>query len=455
MKAVGMILGCGALLAIGSCGEASSHLTCGSGTVEIERACLPAGSGGEADAGGRAGADSTSGGSTGAGSSALGGNSVGGAASESHAGSGGGTESLGGSSGDGGGGDTSGAAGAATGGSEEAGGASGNACTTGPIECAPGVAFQASGSFTASGSSDIIALDDTSVLVGNHVANSLDIFDLCSGAVKKSWPLPAAPDDVAFDAGSRTAYVVLRARPSIAKVMLDGPSVTLINLPTLARVLTTGNHGRVFALLDSNGVSATRLSVIDGTGAVVLNTVNGDFQPLIAYDRAADRLLTASDEGVSAFAFVEATSALTSVDYNYLTGGENCRQLVLSPDQRHVVLACGGGNNVTGPSSPYQILDVDPANLQALYGLYNAGYYPGPAAFSPGSSYFYAPGNGDLLVFSVATHAGLGSYSPGLGLGLVDQLSISPSGRVLVSRSGSDSTSVFNWLLLREASDCK
>jgi hypothetical protein len=102
------------------------------------------------------------------------------------------------------------------------------------------------------------------LLVGNHVDQALNIFDLCTGTVKKSWALPAQPGDIAFDASSRTAYVVLRDQAAIAKVELDGTGVALINLPATVVVLATGNDGRVFALLDTPPYPALGVSIIDG-----------------------------------------------------------------------------------------------------------------------------------------------------------------------------------------------
>jgi hypothetical protein len=91
-------------------------------------------------------------------------------------------------------------------------------------------------------------------------------------------------------------------------------------------------------------------------------------------------------------------------------------------------------------------VDVDPADLQVLYGFYSLGYYPFSAVFSPGNKYFYTLGDGVAIVFSVATHARLRSYPM-----RTNQLSISPSGRLLMGREGG----TFSWVTLRESSDCR
>jgi DNA-binding beta-propeller fold protein YncE len=278
----------------------------------------------------------------------------------------------------------------------------------------------------------------------------LNVFDLCSGTVKKSWALPAQPDDIAFDVGSRTAYVALHDQAAIAKVNLDGTGVALINLPAKAVSLTTGNDGLVFALLGTPPYPAPGISIIDGSRAAVLATASGSFSNLLAYDHQSDRLLVGGDGGVQAYSFVEATKELVLAERNPNTGGSNCRQLVVSPDQRHVVLTCGGGNRVGYESGVYQILDVDPANLGTLYGLYNIGYYPDAAAFSPGGRYFFARGEDSVLTFDASTHAPIGSYAM-----RAEQLTVSPSGRVLLSRQGAGNVSVFNWAQLKEPSDCE
>ncbi len=361
-------------------------------------------------------------------------------------------EGVGGSSGGvfGDGGSSAGEAGGGLGGSESAAGASGEPCLTGPIECESGELFAASGTFTTSGSSDLIALSDTTLLVGNHADHELSIFDLCTGTATKSWELPAQPEDIAFDASSRTAYVVLGDEAAIAKVELDGVGVTLIDLPTTVVALTTGNDGRVFALLDAPPFPALGVSIIDGPGAVVLDTVSGNFGSLLAYDHLSDRLLAGDESGVHAFSFVKASNELVFAEQNYNTGGTNCQQLIVSPDQRHVVLTCGGGNTVTQETAPYQILDVDPTNIDVFYGAFDIGPYPDAAAFSPGGRYFYAHGDDSVLVFDGATHAPIGSYPM-----RADQLAVSPSGRVLLSRTGAANVSSFNWAQLNEPNDCE
>ncbi|HXK17309.1 MAG TPA: hypothetical protein VNG33_05895, partial [Polyangiaceae bacterium] len=449
MKLLWVALGvCGILSASDACSDTSSPLTCGSGTADVDGVCLPESAGGVGDTAGTTSEAAGKGDATEAGGGVAQAGSAAGASSATA-----GTFDAGGDL-DGGatGGSNAGEAGAVMAGGEAGAGSDGNACTVGRIDCAPGVPFASSGSFTTSGSSDLIALDDTTALVGNHVNNSLNIFDLCSGTVKKSWPLPAQPQDIAFDARSRTAYVVLREQPSIAKIKLDGAGVTLIDLPKPAIMLTTGNHGRVFALLEDALAPKPAVSIVDGPGATVLNTFYNDYlSNRITYDHEADRLLGASDGGLVAFSFVEATNELVFAQYNHNTGGANCRQLVISPDQRHVVLTCGGGNTVTDSTGAYQVLDTDPGNLEVFYGLYHVGPYPDAAAFSPGGSYFFASGSGGaVLVFDVGTHSRIGEYAM-----RADQLSVSPSGRVLLGRQGEANASIFNWTLLNEPSDCR
>lgn len=439
-----MVVGvCGALFASGACSNASSPLSCGPSTVDVDGVCLPNGAGGADDAA----AGRTSEAEAGARDVVEAGGGAG-----SGAASGGTSDDGGGLNGNAMGGSSAGeAAGGVAG--EGAVGSGGNACRTGRIDCASGAAFAASGKFTVAGSSDLVALDDTTALVGNHVDNTLNIFDLCSGTVQKSWPLPARPDDIAFDAHSLTAYVVLHAQPSIAKIEIDGAGVTLIELPKPAIMLTTGNHGRVFARLEDALPPKPAVSIVDGAGAVVLKTYYDDsLSKLVAYDRLADRLLLGDDGGVEAYSFVEATNDLVFAEYNRNAGGDNCKQLLISPDQRHEILGCGAGNTVTASTAPYQVVDVDPANLNVFYGLFDVGPYPGPAAFSPGARYFfaYSLGADATLVFDVATHAPIGSYAM-----RADQLSVSPSGRVLMSRQGMANVSDLSWTQLKEPSDCR
>jgi len=443
MRRMGVVLGvCGFLAGSGACSDTSSPLTCGRGTAEVDRFCVPNGSGPSGDDAAGTGTEAQSG---------DGGRDDAGGIAGTRFTAAGLSDDMGGSNGDARGGSSSGEAAAGAAGSDAVAGPGANTCKTGRIDCASGVPFAASGMFTTAGSSDLVALDDTTILLGNHVDQALNLFDLCAGAAQKSWPLPSQPEDIEYDAHSNTAYVALRDQAAIAKVELGGADVTLIELPKPALMLATGNHGRVFARLKDGIPPKPGISIIDGPGANLLNTFyNSSLMSLMTYDRRADRLVEGSDSGLQTFSFDEANNELTTGEYNFNAGGSNCRQLVISPDQRHVVLTCGGGSRVTGSTGAYQVLDVDPANLQVFYGLYNIGEYPVAAAFSPGNQYLFAGGSQKVLVFDVATHAPIGSYSM-----RADQLAVSPSGRLLLSREGKANSSVVSWSQVKEPNDCK
>ena len=281
-------------------------------------------------------------------------------------------------------------------------GAAGDACITGPVECAPGVLLPSSGTFTTTGSTDLIALDDTTALVGNRMTPELDIFDSCVGAAQKTWALPATQGDIAFDAASDTAYVVLETQSALAKVTLHDDKVTLITLQSPAKSLALGEDGIVFARLDNDdSLPYYLVSVIDGASEVVLDTVYDNFGPFLAYDGRTDRLLTSGSSGINAFAY-DASKKKDALALDEtasgLVVGDNCSGVLISPNQHHLVVPCGGGNSITSSTPPYQVADFDPAELHRTYGLFNVGAYPTGAAFSPGSKRFFSVNSQDGIV---------------------------------------------------------
>ena len=334
-------------------------------------------------------------------------------------------------------------------------GAAGDACSVGPVECAPGVLLPSSGSFTTTGSTDLIALDDTTALVGNRQTPGLAIFDFCTGAAQKTWALPATPGDIAFDAASDTAYVVLEKQSALAKVRLHDDKVTLITLQSPAKSLALGEDGIVFARLDDdNSIPYFLVSVVDGAAEVELDVVYDNFGPFLAYDARTARLLTTGIAGITAFAFdaSKKKNALTPDEtISGLVVGDSCTGMLISPDQQHLVVTCGGGNPITSSTPPYQVADFNPADPHRTYGLFNLGPYPTNAAFSPGSTRFFSVNSQDgIVAFDVATHVRTRTFRE-----FVDGLAVSPSGRVLQTRSGSDTVSLFGWFVLGEKGDCR
>jgi DNA-binding beta-propeller fold protein YncE len=88
------------------------------------------------------------------------------------------------------------------------------------------------------------------VLIGDTTQNQLDSYDTLSGTMTTSWQLTDAPDDIAFDPASNTAYVALTSTPQLAKVDLGATTVGTIPLNAPAVRLALGNAGTIFAMLD-------------------------------------------------------------------------------------------------------------------------------------------------------------------------------------------------------------
>jgi hypothetical protein len=353
-----------------ACGDsANNSSTCGAGSVRAGGVCVPVGGGaGGAGFGGSAGRSGSGAGGAGrmgseAGESSVGGNPGGFAG----AGDAGNTSGAGGSSGDPSGGADDGSAGedagnaGANGGAAgpaggfggenggaggESGGAAGSDCVEGPVLCPSGAPLPTAGSLYVEGSAKLLALSDTTMLLANRVDKSLDVFDLCLGSVTTSWALPGTPVDFAFDAERRSVYVALETLAGIARVDLDAADVTLIELEQPALSVALGDRGRAFVRLEGR---PGPVAVIDTIRNRVLEVVPGNFGEILAYDRRGDRLITLGQfGGVYAYEFLRATNEFVPKENPFdVSGGSNCDEAVISPDGRHLVLACPPGNRVT------------------------------------------------------------------------------------------------------------
>jgi hypothetical protein len=340
------------------------------------------------------------------------------------------------------------------GGAGEAGapdlGESATVCTAGPISCTPQQLLPTSGAWPITQTDTVIALSDTTVVLGNAIKNSLDVLDLCTGKTRWSWQLPAAPGVSVLDRERRVLYVTLVGATSIAMISLDSACVELIDVPFPAISLALGDDGQLLARLDNVLGLNKPISIIDVAARRVLATRLDRFNEIIAFSSASQRLFAGSIYGsVQAYEYnsetLQFTAAESSPEMSY-----PCSDLELSPDQNHLFFACVG--SVT-PTTAAQGADLNAANLALPFGVYDAGASTTAATYSAGTAQLFAMEATQVASFDVATRTRVATYP----ISSAAHLSIAPSGRVLIGGGHAptfDGTWTLSWSVV-DTPDCK
>jgi DNA-binding beta-propeller fold protein YncE len=207
----------------------------------------------------------------------------------------------------------------------------------------------------------------------------------------------------------------------------------MIALQAPALRLALGNDGNVFATRDYlNGWVGRPITIIDGPGATVKTTVEGDYDRLIAFDRPGNHLITgaagSSASTLTRYAFDPMALTLTYEQERW-DSGDNARDIAISPDGDHIAFACAAGNG-----AGYSIFDFDSNDFDTTFGDWLTMPYPTAAAFTSDGKKLVASNSDDILVFDTKTHALLHSDTPmnlgGCGYQNIDRVSASPAGGI-------------------------
>ena len=236
-------------------------------------------------------------------------------------------------------------------------------------------------------------------------SNSVIVIDTNTFQVIATIPVGSNPADMAISMDGATLYVANSGSSIYAVSVIDLATLTLVtnySLPGAAVAIAAGLAGRVYCSVSVN--NGLTIYQIDGaTGAV-----QATFNPQI-YD---NNLFQISPDGKTLFEATigEEPGTLKSFDVSTATPGasplqtnsmasENDSQLVISHNGLYLCLPSGGGN--PGASGSYETLLFSTGNINADYGSFDNGAYPGPLAFSPDDSLVYQSVYGTNVVLQV------------------------------------------------------
>jgi hypothetical protein len=276
------------------------------------------------------------------------------------------------------------------------------------VDTIPGVMTE--GMLVVDPASDIVPLCDGWVLLGNTIKNAVQLRNMLSGQLMRSYPLTGQPGDLELDPQTGELHVALAGATSLVTVDLESGQSSPVVLPQPGRSVTVGTGGYLLVTLDSTSSIANPLVFISPAG--VVTAANKTVYPLLDFDHKRGHLIAAqlglSPSSLAIHKFT--TNPLDVTQVSTLSAGSNGREVALSPDNDHLAFVCGAGNS--GAPTNYSIADYHADDPSNIYGHWNVGAYPQSAAFDPGSQKLVASNGKDVVVFSVVTHTSLLTKTP-------------------------------------------
>lgn len=255
-----------------------------------------------------------------------------------------------------------------------------------------------------------IPLSDGWIITADSSSKVL-IVNVLTGQVAKSFQLSASPADMAIDYENGLLLVTMRGASSLAKIDIYGGTVSYINLPSAGSTIEKADAGRVFVCVYTGGSYSGDICVVDYTTNTVVSRLSMGYYDgnLYAFNAKYNYLFVANS-GISA-------ATVSRYSYNPQTGtltrltsttdlGSNGQDIRVSPDGEHLIFCAGGGNG-----SGYTIYDIDPCDFSKRFGEFNNGAYPRSGWFSQDNKYFLGTNYDKIMLFDVATHALLSTFS--------------------------------------------
>ena len=252
--------------------------------------------------------------------------------------------------------------------------------------------------------SDVIALCDGEILLGNTGNNRIEYVDLKAGTVTVYYELTAAPDDLEYDPQRSLVYASMKGSTSVARVDLTSGLVDYIPVSGVPSAIAARYGNGVYMISPGTTNSLYWYDADDVEHGPY--PVTGD---MIQFNQTLNQVITAQ-RGISPTTLYvydfDDNGDIELVDSRGSLGG-NSQTLKISPDDAHLVVVAGGGN-----AEGYGITDLSPSDLSSSFGEFTTGAYPTGGDFSADSSRFATSNNSSFLIYQVSSHAELFSATP-------------------------------------------
>ena len=268
-------------------------------------------------------------------------------------------------------------------------------------------ALSASGVYPTQKISDVIALCDGDILVGNASNSRIEHVDLGTGAVTAYYELSAAPADMEFDSLRGLVYASMKGATSVARLDLTSGLVDYIPVTGVPTGIAA-RHGNGVYIVSSSWPNS-QVYWYDA------NDVEHGPHPasgnMIQLNQTLNQVITAARSSSPTTLYVygfDNNGDMELVDSRSNVGG-NSQTLKISPNDAHLVLVAGGGN-----AEGYGITDFYPSDLSSTFGEFTTGAYPTGGDFSSDSSRLATSNGSSFLVYQVSNHAELFRATPAI-----------------------------------------
>lgn len=282
---------------------------------------------------------------------------------------------------------------------------------------------------------------------------SVSLWDLRRARRMHEIAVPGIPGDLLARPEKPVLYVAIAEPDGIAEISLTDESMRIVDLPQPPTSMTDGDGLLYVTFSDwidedaDHPLLTSPMGIIDVDTMTILNLFDvGRLGGEPIYDRHSGRLFVGANGSPAEHLryAVDVETASVTLEQSLRGGGGNCRHFTLSPDGKHALLSCGGGEG-----SGYSVLDRDADNFTHVLQEYLVGPYPLASAYRP-----------DLGRVAISNTSDVIFYDPDLGTELARvaaapcssnfhaDMFYSPGGRyVYLGRSCAFSGATIAWLV--------
>lgn len=247
--------------------------------------------------------------------------------------------------------------------------------------------------------SDMVALNEGLVIVGDTISSKVFIINALTKEVKSEYQLNDTPGTIAYDSENQLILVNQFDSQKLAKICIISGEVTYIELPYKPRAVSIGESNEAF-VASENGY----ISVINISQNLVLSTSNFDSTDYIChllYDKEKNNLYGGVSEGSPRYLFRFSYDELSNeVKLEQYTFGMIGCDLRISGDGKHIFFI----------TASYTILDINPEDIMDAYGGWDIGPYPRTADFHPNNKYLAASNGDEIKIYSMENHVLLKTF---------------------------------------------
>ncbi len=243
--------------------------------------------------------------------------------------------------------------------------------------------------------------------------NALAVINAETLEVVASFFIGSEPVDLAISADHQRLYVANRGSTTAGIGVVDLNTLqTLDSLPTPEAVwsVAAGLGGRLYVATVAN--TPGRIYQLDAATGTVQATVDTAFYESGLLRTGPDRtVLFSGSLGFGTLKSFDVATAVATPRQKTSQAGDNGNGLTVSHLGRYLCYPCGAGN-LGRVLRPYTTALFSTADLNAYFGVFSTGAYPGAVAFSPDDGFIYQAGKGaDVQVFDTNTFTLTDSFS--------------------------------------------